>query len=313
MLDWQTGSGPTKEVVGTEQDERVRATQLEYDLLQVAPGDLGDGGTGPLGAGQRDAAHPAVGDGPLDLLVRGVDVGVGPGREAGVVEDLLQGLGRLRALGRVLEQDGVAVDQVRAGEPGHLVVGVVPRHDPEEDTERTAAHDGRSLAVEQRDRLVRRERFGVVGVEVVDGGAELDLADGLGDRLAHLTDDDLGEVLDPLGVQLADPTHEGGPLGHGRRCRPRAVRLVRPGDGVPQRVVGDRRVGLDRLAGRRVHHCVLSHSHSCSLSVIAWPHRGIFSAPPVRMHPIARRPPAESGACGRWSRWRQGVATPPSP
>ena len=35
--------------------------------------------------------------------------------------------------------------------------------------------------------------------------AELDLADGLGDRLAHLADDDFGELLGPLGVQLADP------------------------------------------------------------------------------------------------------------
>ena len=45
------------EVVGAEQDERVGAAELEHDLLQVAAGDLGDGGAGALGAGH--ARRPA--------------------------------------------------------------------------------------------------------------------------------------------------------------------------------------------------------------------------------------------------------------
>ena len=47
---WPKSSGARRrridggvEIVGAEQDERVRAAQLENDLLQVAPGDLGDG------------------------------------------------------------------------------------------------------------------------------------------------------------------------------------------------------------------------------------------------------------------------------
>ena len=142
------------EVVGAEQDERVRAAELEHDLLQVAAGDLGDGGAGALGAGDRDAVHARVGDHPLDLLVGRVDVLVGALGEAGVVEDLLHRLGRFRALRRVLEQDRVADHQVRAGEAGHLVVGEVPGHDPEQDAEGAAADERRALAAEQLDRLV---------------------------------------------------------------------------------------------------------------------------------------------------------------
>ena len=48
----------------------------------------------------------------------------------------------------------------------------------------------------------------VVGVVLVDRGAEVDLAERLLDRLAHLAHDDLGEPLALLGVQLADAADE---------------------------------------------------------------------------------------------------------
>ena len=44
----------------------------------------------------------------------------------------------------------------------------------------------------------------MVGVVLVDVGAEVDLAERLLDRLAHLAHDDLGERLAALAVQLAD-------------------------------------------------------------------------------------------------------------
>ena len=50
------------EVVGGEQDERVGAAELQRDLLEVAPGHLGDGRAGALRAGHRDALHARVGD-----------------------------------------------------------------------------------------------------------------------------------------------------------------------------------------------------------------------------------------------------------
>ena len=192
------------EVVGLEHDERVRAAELEHDLLEVAAGDLGHRGAGAARAGQRHALHARVADDPLDLLVGRVDVDVRVLRHAGVVEDLLHRRGRLGALRRVLEQDRVADHQVRAGEARHLVVGVVPRHDPEQQADRAAAHERRALAVEQLDRLVGHDLRRVVGVVLVDRGAEVDLAEGLLDRLAHLARDDLRELLAALGVQLRD-------------------------------------------------------------------------------------------------------------
>ena len=217
------------EVVGAEQDEGVRAAELEHDLLQVAPGDLGDRGAGALGAGDRDAVHARVGDHPLDLLVGRVDVLVGALGEAGVVEDLLHRLGRFGALRRVLEQDRVADHQVRPGEAGHLVVGEVPGHDPEQDAEGAAADHRGALAAEQLDRLVGHQVLGVVGVEAVDLAREVDLHQRLLDRLAHLADDDLGQLLAALGVQLADLAHQRGALGDGGGAATRSGRPRRPG------------------------------------------------------------------------------------
>ena len=45
------------EVVGAEHDERVRAAELEHDLLEVAPGDLGDRRARALRS--RSARRPA--------------------------------------------------------------------------------------------------------------------------------------------------------------------------------------------------------------------------------------------------------------
>ena len=128
------------EVVGVEQDEGVGAAELEDDLLEVAPCHLGDGGAGPLGAGDRDADHARVGDDVGRLLVGGEEVDVGVGRQAGVGEDRVDREGRLGALRGVLEQDRVADHQVGRGEAGHLVVGEVPRHDPEQRADRLLAH-----------------------------------------------------------------------------------------------------------------------------------------------------------------------------
>ena len=180
-----------------------------------------------------------VGDDPLDLLVGRVDVLVGAVRKAGLVEDLLHRRGRLGALRRVLEQDRVADHEVRAGETGDLVVREVPRHDPQQHAERAAPDDRRALAGEQLDRLVGHQLLGVVGVVAVDRADEVELAEGLLDRLAHLAHDDLRELLAPLDVQLADPADERRALGDTRRRRPRLVRLVGAGDRVAQLVVGD--------------------------------------------------------------------------
>src|SRR5207342_761868 len=104
------------EVVSTEDDEGVGAAELENDLLQMSASDLRDGGAGALGAGDGYAADARIGDYPLDLLVRGVDVHVCAVGEASIAEHLRHRLSRLRALGRVLQQKRVADDQVRRRE-----------------------------------------------------------------------------------------------------------------------------------------------------------------------------------------------------
>ena len=111
----------------------------------------------------------------------------------------------------------------------------------------------------QLDRLVLEEVLGVVGVVAVDVGAEVDLAEGLLHRLAHLPHDDLGQRLAPLGVELGDLLDQRGALGDGGLQRPVPVGLIRRRDRRREVLVGDLRVLLDRLAGGRVDDCVLAH------------------------------------------------------
>ena len=67
--------------------------------------------------------------------------------EAGVVVHGLHGGGRLWALGRVLQQDRVAHDEVRPGESRNLVVRVVPRHDPEDHADGAATNERRPVSL----------------------------------------------------------------------------------------------------------------------------------------------------------------------
>ena len=203
--------------------------------------------------------NPRVGDHPLDLLVGRVDVLVDALGSAGVVEDPLHRLRRFGALRRVLEQDRVADHQVRPGEAGHLVVREVPGHDPEQGAEGAATDHRGALAAEQLDRLVCHQTLGVVGVETVDFGREVSLHQGLLDRLAHLADDDLGELPAALGVQLADAAHQGCAVSYRGRGAPAPGRVVGTADRRAQLLVADLRVLLDRLAGGWVDYRVGAH------------------------------------------------------
>src|SRR5690348_11943083 len=107
--------------------------------------------------------------------------------------------------------------------------------------------------------LIGHQLLSVVRVEGVDLGGEVDLTQRLLDRLAHLADDDLGQLLAPLGMQLADAPDECRPLRNGRRTRPAAMRRVRAIDRGAQIVVADRGVLLDGLAGRGIDNLVGAH------------------------------------------------------
>src|SRR4051794_9905034 len=228
-------------------------------FFRLRPAISDDGAAGALGAGDRDAVHPRVCDHPLDLLVTGVDVLVGALGKTGVVEDLLHRRGRFRALRRVLEQDRVADHQVRPGEAGDLVVGEVPGHDPEEHPVGAAADHRAALAAEQFDRLIGHQVLGVVGVEAVDFRREVDLHQGLLDRLAHLADDDFGQLPAALGVQFADLAHQRGAIGDRGGARPAPGGLIATVDRAAELVVADLRVLLDRFAGGGIDNRVSAH------------------------------------------------------
>jgi hypothetical protein len=58
-------------------------------------------------------------------------------------------------------------------------------------------------------------------------------------------------------LKLSDAAHPRGTLSERRGGpRPRALRAIRTIDRVAQIVVGDRRILLERLTGRRIDNCV---------------------------------------------------------
>lgn len=79
---------------------------------------------------------------------------------------------------------------------------------PQQHAHRAAADHRGALPVEQFDRLVGEEAFGVVGVELEDRGAEVHLAEGVLQMLAHLAIHGRGELFASLGAQLGDPAHQ---------------------------------------------------------------------------------------------------------
>ena len=116
-----------------------------------------------------------------------------------------------------------------------------------------------SLPSSERDRLVLQQLGAVIGVVLVDVGREVDLAERVADRLAHLAHDDLGEVLTALAVQIGDLRDERGALLDRGRPRPAAVGVERTLDPAGDVGVGRGRVRPQRLAGGGVDHCVLAH------------------------------------------------------
>ena len=66
-----------------------------------------------------------------------------------------------------------------AGEPGHLVVRVVPRHDPEQRADRSLADESPTVGV-GLECLVGQQLRSLVGVVPVDVDRVLDLVDRFG-------------------------------------------------------------------------------------------------------------------------------------
>jgi len=118
---------------------------------------------------------------------------------------------------------------------------------------------------EQIEWVIADPRVRIVGIELVDRSAEVDFTARLPDRLSHLGDDDLRQLLPPFRVQLTNAPHERGTIGDGRSLRPFPVRAVCAGDRVAQPVVADRRVFPHRLTSRGVDNRI--HAHRAPPSV----------------------------------------------
>jgi hypothetical protein len=127
-----------------------------------------------------------------------------------VAEQLREGERRLRADAGVLQQDRVAEDEVRAGHPGHLVEGVVPRLDRQEDAERLGLEDG--LTGLRLERLLPHDPGPLVGVVAEDLRRCVHLLLTLADQLSHLERDQLRESVLALGKQLRRPADDLSPL-----------------------------------------------------------------------------------------------------
>src|SRR5690606_6891181 len=91
-----------------------------------------------------------------------------------------------------------------------------------------------------------------------DVGGELHLADGSGDRLAHLADDDRAELVLAGAVQLGDAADDERTVG-GRGPAPSDGRRRRQRDGIVDLGIREGVVSGEGLAGGRVDDGVVGH------------------------------------------------------
>jgi hypothetical protein len=145
----------------------------------------------------------------------------GAGREAAALEKGVEVERRLRHVGGVLEQAGVARHERRGRESDHLPERVVPRHDREHDTDRRVAGAGGGGVHRRRigERLRRQELLGVIGVVTHPFRALEHLGAGSGDRTAHLDGDDACDPVDIVFEQLRGSLHPLGALREGGRSQ----------------------------------------------------------------------------------------------
>ena len=180
-----------------QHDEGIRTAQLHRGLLQ-RPARLGrHQGPGPFGTRQGHALHARVVDDRLDLATGGVQVLEAPCRQPRLLHQLLEGGGRLRHVGGMLQEDDVARGQLRRHDAGNLVVREVPGFDGQDDAQRLVdqlglGHDGILAGQRLRGQL----RLGVLHVVLQDVRGQFHLGFGLGQQLAHLG----GEKLRVFGM-----------------------------------------------------------------------------------------------------------------
>jgi len=185
-----------------ENDERVRAAELEDAPLEHLAGRLGNLRAGSVGTGERDRGNTRIGDQPRDGGGADQQRGGDAGGDARAHEQLLDGERAARHVGGVLQDHGVAAHQGRRRRPEELPVGEVPGHHGQDDAQRlvldvTLGRVGWHLH--------RRQQLGAVLRVPIDAPrALLDLGSGLHQRLAHLLGGEGGEARLLLAEELRD-------------------------------------------------------------------------------------------------------------
>ena len=165
------------EVVGVEDDERVAAAELEHRLLQVLAGERADGAARALAAGQGDALERgsamtcSTSGMRRNTLVKTPSGAPASRKHCSIASAHLRG-----DLG-VLEEDGVAEHQVRAGDPDDLVeAGSSTARWPAGRRPARSRRPPRPCPSAARSDVGSRKRGPFVGVVVEDHRAQLHLA-----------------------------------------------------------------------------------------------------------------------------------------
>ena len=201
--------------VGVLQDQvRIAAPQLEYRLLDHRAGLARDRAPGGRAARQGHRLHLGGSDDPLHALRPHEEGAEERGREAGVLEDLLDGERAAGHVGRVLEEAGVAGHEGGRGEAEHLPEWEIPRHDREHGAEGQERHE--ALAGVGLYHFRGEEALGVVRVVAANPRALLRLRPAPGQRLAHLDRHQAGQLLLALVEQVRRAPHPRGPVGEAR-------------------------------------------------------------------------------------------------
>ena len=178
-----------------QRDQRVRTPQLHGGLLEVLARTRSDDGPSALAAGQRHSAHPRVVDEQRELILGGEQVGVGALWATGFQQQLLEGGRGLGHVGGVFDHHHVAGHEIGCGHPRQLVIGKVPRLDPQDHSQWGADHHGIVIGARGLKTFGRQEGLGVLGVVLENLRAELDLTQALGVELAHLEGEQPGELV----------------------------------------------------------------------------------------------------------------------
>ena len=189
------------QVLIVEHDEGVVAAQLQQGLLVVLAGGLRHGGTSLLGSGEGHTRHTLIRHKGIHLGAGGVHVDESILRQPGLLQQVLAGLGGQRADGCVLQDQGVAKQQVRRCPAGDLVVGEIPRHNAQNHAQGLLAHPGLLRALLGK-LLICHELVGMLGVPGENVRNDVDLCLGPTGQLAHLAPDVFSQLLLVLLEQL---------------------------------------------------------------------------------------------------------------